>query len=413
MSIVSTSTEFILTNSLLRSGAIRLPSTFQATGRILTIKDQLGSWGQSTVALAVNNPNQTFEDGSFSTIMRTPGGWATMIAGNNNKWYTIGGTQFNAITTSTIQSSQLLANNISTGITTISTLTLVDQRSASTNTLYTMSTMLYYNISTQSTILAGTRQASGFNLLPMRRLFQPNQISGLQLWFDATDNNTFTISGNIVRNWGDKSGNVNNATGTGSIAYSQNAINRQPAMNFNNNWFTGNFRTANTGTSVQIFAVVNYINGFFASRILSLAQPGFNDYNDDRFLFLYRTDATTLRIRRNAVGLSFTTPGNNVPFLVQASFIGTTASGGVNGDLNPSSTNTGLATALNITSYAVAQNTNTGDPSGYMVGFIGEILYYNTSLTTLQRQQVEGYLAWKWGLVGNLPTAHPYKSTLP
>jgi hypothetical protein len=155
------------------------------------------------------------------------------------------------------------------------------------------------------------------------------------------------------------------------------------------------------------------VNGEFAGRILSLAQPGLNDFNNDSFVLLYRIDATNLRIRRNAVGLTFTTPGNNVPYLVQASFIGQTASGGVNGDLNPSSTNTGLGTALNITSYAVAQNTNTSDGAGWMNGFIGEILYYSTSLTTLQRQQVEGYLAWKWGLAGNLPAAHPFKLAPP
>jgi hypothetical protein len=26
---------------------------------------------------------------------------------------------------------------------------------------------------------------------------------------------------------------------------------------------------------------------------------------------------------------------------------------------------------------------------------------------------VEGYLAWKWNLTGNLPSGHPYKNTAP
>ena len=42
-------------------------------------------------------------------------------------------------------------------------------------------------------------------------------------------------------------------------------------------------------------------------------------------------------------------------------------------------------------------------------GTLQEICIYNTTLTTLQRQQVEGYLAWKWGLQANLPGNHPYK----
>jgi hypothetical protein len=43
-------------------------------------------------------------------------------------------------------------------------------------------------------------------------------------------------------------------------------------------------------------------------------------------------------------------------------------------------------------------------------GFIGEVIVYNSALSTRQRQQVEGYLAWKWGLCVSLPANHPYKN---
>ena len=39
---------------------------------------------------------------------------------------------------------------------------------------------------------------------------------------------------------------------------------------------------------------------------------------------------------------------------------------------------------------------------------MGELIYYNTTLSTAQRQNVEGYLAWKWGLTSSLPSTHPY-----
>jgi len=41
-----------------------------------------------------------------------------------------------------------------------------------------------------------------------------------------------------------------------------------------------------------------------------------------------------------------------------------------------------------------------GDPSIYLNSFI-------------YSRQAEGYLAWKWGLQGNLPSNHPYKNTAP
>jgi hypothetical protein len=46
----------------------------------------------------------------------------------------------------------------------------------------------------------------------------------------------------------------------------------------------------------------------------------------------------------------------------------------------------------------------------YWNGFIGEVIAFNGALSTRQRQQVEGYLAYKWGLRSVLPANHPYKN---
>ena len=44
---------------------------------------------------------------------------------------------------------------------------------------------------------------------------------------------------------------------------------------------------------------------------------------------------------------------------------------------------------------------------------LGEIIIFDGLLNTTQTQQIEGYLAWKWGLQVNLPSGHPYKTTPP
>jgi hypothetical protein len=71
--------------------------------------------------------------------------------------------------------------------------------------------------------------------------------------------------------------------------------------------------------------------------------------------------------------------------------------------------------------FATATNT-VGLPTAPRLGFsttagctcrIGELLLFNSSLTDLRRQRAEGYLAWKWGLVANLPGSHPYKNRPP
>jgi hypothetical protein len=44
---------------------------------------------------------------------------------------------------------------------------------------------------------------------------------------------------------------------------------------------------------------------------------------------------------------------------------------------------------------------------------VSEVVVSSSPITTIDRQRMEGYLAWKWGLVANLPVDHPYKSTAP
>jgi hypothetical protein len=48
-----------------------------------------------------------------------------------------------------------------------------------------------------------------------------------------------------------------------------------------------------------------------------------------------------------------------------------------------------------------------------MPGTIAEVLVYTRALSTDDRQTVEGYLAWKWGLQAALPSTHPYRLTNP
>ena len=44
---------------------------------------------------------------------------------------------------------------------------------------------------------------------------------------------------------------------------------------------------------------------------------------------------------------------------------------------------------------------------------MAEFIITPSQLSTVDRQRVQGYLAWKWGLVSNLPAGHPYKTAAP
>ncbi len=48
-----------------------------------------------------------------------------------------------------------------------------------------------------------------------------------------------------------------------------------------------------------------------------------------------------------------------------------------------------------------------------MVGAFAEIVFLTGTTNDIDRQKMEGYLAWKWGLQGQLPAGHPYKDAAP
>lgn len=46
-------------------------------------------------------------------------------------------------------------------------------------------------------------------------------------------------------------------------------------------------------------------------------------------------------------------------------------------------------------------------------GAIHEVMVFSSTLPSDARRWIEGYFAWKWGLVANLPSSHMYSATPP
>jgi len=248
--------------------------------------------------------------------------------------------------------------------------------------------------------------------------FSPTSISGIQLWMDAADSSaaSMTLSGSTVTVWKDKSGNNNHTTArSGSPALTSAAINGKSAISMAGGYYTGPFATANTGNQAHAFAVITIDSSTGQwPRPLSLGRPGANDYPDSTttFMIIRYNGTQAVGIGRNGQYLSVGFPAYSSPFLVQSSHNGSMEYMSVNGTLTPSSYNDGQSGNFNITSYGLGVNTNTGD---YFVwnGYYAEVIYYNAQLSDANRQKVEGYLAWKWGLQASLPSGHPYAGAAP
>jgi hypothetical protein len=82
------------------------------------------------------------------------------------------------------------------------------------------------------------------------------------------------------------------------------------------------------------------------------------------------------------------------------------ADGSVSSAGGNSLTNSSVTNTLNIG----ARNNGAGLQ---MDGDLHEFIVYNAPVSTPDREKLEGYLAHKWGLEGNLPIGHPYKTSPP
>ena len=238
-------------------------------------------------------------------------------------------------------------------------------------------------------------------------LFYPNQVSTCALWLDGQDRTSMVFSGNNVTTWKDKSGSGNDATATGNISNIV-AINGNYAMAYpgtNSTYFRGNLVNT-TSDSVTGFAVVNvFPSAFSAIRTISLGVIGSTDYGNNLYTPLIEKGGSGLNSYRNGSpkATGSYTAGNSA--VVCSIYDGLNNNFYVNGTAG-----TPIASSGNFGYSNYQIGSEFGEESlVHYDGYIGEIIIFNKiSLNTTQRQQVEGYLAWKWGVQSSLPTNHPY-----
>lgn len=254
--------------------------------------------------------------------------------------------------------------------------------------------------------------------------FTPKSLTGLRLWLDAADLSTIIFqSGTNMSQWTDKSGNGNHGLGRSgngtsiSTTGGPNYVSSTNGITFDTNQFFITSLTINTQTHCLI-AVHNptIINGNYAgnTRVFSFQNIG------TLVVFPYM-DGTTAR---GYIGSAPGAPAYNNSTLKENSVAGqkniivaniaaTSQLIFKNGTLQNSGTNSiGGATSDSLSIGKEYRSSFNDAYEGYQ-GTIHEMFVFNTTLTTQQQQQVEGYLAWKWGLQSSLPSTHAYAKFSP
>jgi hypothetical protein len=227
--------------------------------------------------------------------------------------------------------------------------------------------------------------------------FKPTDIGGCQLWLDGADRTTITGNITSIR---EKANNVSLSV-SGTLTAS--TIGSQSSLNFDGtDYLFGNINNILTGTSFVVFkatAANNWYCPFFTWRD-NAGQANFPAFG-------YVPGGNLIGPYTTFVGVG--TPTTSVTigntYLTSYSWSGTTTNIGFNGATPTSGMQPAFASS-ETRIWIAYDNGETGN-GGYTTVNIGEILLYNSVLAAPQRQQVESYLAQKWGLRQQLPQGHP------
>jgi hypothetical protein len=283
-----------------------------------------------------------------------------------------------------------------------------------------------YNIKLRAVNAIGSGTASDqIDIAPFPgNNFNPKTLTEYQpnLWLDGQSPLNVGISGTNVSYWEDKSieGNEFASSSTGTIKYSQpSGINNRPAIYFETSfppsssttYLSRSFNIAPTN-QLSLFMVVNHVSTGTSGNselFYSRAGPTTPGY---AYFDLFSNMQSTNPIINGRLSINI---GNDAQVSTGVDIRGTIAlidviaAGTTDIYVNGTQTNNdiprGPLSLDNQITWAIS--------GGAFQGYVGEVIAYPSGLSDNDRQKVEGYLAWKWGLQANLPNTQPYKNAPP
>lgn len=250
---------------------------------------------------------------------------------------------------------------------------------------------------------------SGFR--PNLPHWSPFEIS-TAAWFDGSDLQTITSSENIVSNLNDKSGNSVNLTVPTTNTGPKTGTRTLNDLNVIE-WDTAGQLLENTS-----FSHDQANNALYLAIVFSVDVNGLQD-----FLFAGTDSAAPgnrMAVRRNVANSSIeilggSGTGSNISlrtsvnsctegddYIILLKLNGATSEIRING-LSEKTGNIGTNTLETFTIGGNALGSQNID------GYIAEFVTFLGS----NEEEIEGYLAHKWGLESKLPSSHPYKKVAP
>ena len=266
--------------------------------------------------------------------------------------------------------------------------------------------------------------------------FDPRSVPGCCLWLDGADARTLTFSsGSNISSWDDKSGNGNNANIVTATPPTYSSANKAvvfaaaSAMGLRGNM-------SSSVSNASVFVVASYTSNAVTPALPRLFGLGSNNSTENfligQFSLINQSMSVVVtyigNLSGNAFGdanyqtggtISYATPFlyTNISTYSGSTFTNFTLVNGAAGTF-ASKTGTQATSSFYVGSanrYAIGNSifATPGANGDSYNGSVYEVIVYNTAMTDAERQAVEGYLAWKWGLNASLPTTHAFPLMKP
>ena len=241
-------------------------------------------------------------------------------------------------------------------------------------------------------------------------------IAGLTNWYDASNpngNGKIPANGETIKTWVDKSPRANNMIAQKAGIYTTNGQNGLGTVKFNKSWYRT--VTANADYPFNAFIVVKLDTLSKPLDIMTCGSRSRDNFNSLTFnehptakgrwhngsSGFSRTPKAVANVTENATGfliMQWSLTNNN--FYIYRNGV------------EIMKTNAYTWGRPSDPEFALGTRHHDGR-SHLLEGSIAEVAIFNNQLTTDNRQKVEGYLAWKWGINSSLPKTHPYSGSAP
>lgn len=223
------------------------------------------------------------------------------------------------------------------------------------------------------------------------------------VWYNASDASKFSPSTGAVASWTDSySATVaSQATSGNRPVRSATGFNSLPGVTFT----AANSQSLVSTAAAPVPPLTVFVIGNFT---IASTRPFISLNNVSAGLEVRgNTDGTYQALFQGArlMGASSAAPGATNAFAI-LTYDQTTWAWRVNGSASGSGSDTG-------TLVSGTMQIGTSPFSEFFDGPMGDIISVPAICTLSQIQKIEGYEAWQYGLQGNLPAGHPYKSRPP